>query len=123
MTSAEFANGIAERPDIIKAMINTGLPGAKLLSSGKTYLSNREAFFVKYTGTLKTLDDKTDITVYQIITVFEGKSITLTCRGLESVFETLYLETCKEIASDFVLTPTKIVLPPKKKVVKNRKGR
>lgn len=123
MTSAEFANGIAERPDIIKAMTNTGLPGAKLLSSGKTYLSNREAFFVKYTGTLKTLDDKTDITVYQIITVFEGKSITLTCRGFEPVFEILYLETCKEIASSFVLIPTKIILPPKKNVVKKRKSR
>ena len=46
MTSAEFANGIAGRPEIIKAMIETGLPGAKLLSSGKTYLSNREAFFI-----------------------------------------------------------------------------
>jgi hypothetical protein len=121
MTSAEFANDIAKRPDIIKAMVETGLPGAKLLSSGKTYLSNREAFFVKYTGTMRSLDDETDLTVYQIITVFEGKSITLTCRSLKEVFDILYFDTCKEIASSFVLLPTKVVVPPKNKVTKKRK--
>lgn len=112
MTSAEFAKGLSTRPDIVKAMVETGLPGGKILASGQTYLSTREAFFVKYTGTLRTLDDSNDITIYQIITVFEDKSITLTCRALKPAFEA-YFDTCKEIASGFVLLPTKIVLPVK----------
>jgi hypothetical protein len=114
MTPAEFADGIAKNPELIKAMIQTGLPGSKLLSSGKTYLSSREAFFVKYTGIMRTIDDETDLTIYQIITVFEGKSITLTCRSLNEVFDILYFDTCKEIASGFVLMPTRIVIPPRK---------
>jgi hypothetical protein len=114
MTSAEFANGIAKRPDIVKAMVNTGLPGATILSSGKTYLSNREAFFVKFTGNLRQLDESLDMTMFQIITVFEDKSITLTCRALTPVFDT-YFDTCKEMASSFVLLPTKIHFPTKKK--------
>lgn len=121
MTPAEFADGVAKRPDLIKAVIETGLPGSKLLSSGKTYLSSREAFFIKSTGTLRTLDDETDLTIYQIITVFEGKSITLTCRSLKELFDILYFDTCKEIASSFVLLPTKIVIPQKKKVSRKTK--
>ncbi len=56
----------------------------------------------------------------QVITFFEGKSITLTCGSLKSVFDILYFKTCKEIASGFVLMPTKVV-PPKNKVTKKRK--
>lgn len=122
MTSAEFANGLAKSPHIINATIETGLPGAKLISKGKTFLSNREAFFVKYAGTYRSLDNSQDITVYQIITVFQGKSITLSCGGQTALFERLYQETCKEIASSFVLMPTKIILPPKNKSTIKRRN-
>jgi len=120
MTPAEFAEGMAKNPELVKTIIQTGLPGSKLLASGKTYLSNREAFFIKYSGTLRSIDDETDLTIYQIITVCEGKSITLTCRGIGDLFDTLYFDTCKEIASGFVLLPTKIDLPPKTIVTNKR---
>lgn len=122
MTPAEFANGLVKRPGLARAAVQTGLPGATLLSSGKTYLSNREAFFMKSTGTMRTVDDETDITVYQIATVFEGKSFTLTCRVLKESFEE-YFDACKQLASGFVLIPTKIVVPPKRKPTTKAKGR
>ncbi len=123
VTAAEFANEAIKRPDLINGVVQTALPGAKIISSGKTYLSNQEAIFIKYKGTYRTLDEKNDYTIYQIITVFEGISFTLSCGGVSATFDLLYMDTCKEIASNFAFIPTKIVLPSKSKTVRKQRNK
>ena len=50
LSSSDFANGLVKKPEIVTALLKAGLPDAKLISSGKTYLSNKEAFYIKSSG-------------------------------------------------------------------------
>ncbi len=118
LSSSDFANGLVKRPDIVTAMIKMGLPDAKLIASGKTHLSNKEAFFIRSSGTFRNFDESFDLILYQIILVFEGNSYTLTFRASKNEFNE-YFPTFKEIASSFVVRP-KIAEQPVKKVLVNK---
>jgi hypothetical protein len=113
LSSSDFANGLVKRPEIVTAMLKMGLPDAKLIASGKTYLSNKEAFFIKSSGTFRNFDESFDLILYQIILVYEGNSYSLTFRALKEEFDE-YFPTFKVIASTFVVRPKKIELPVKK---------
>ncbi len=110
MSSASFVSGLGSRPELINTLIKQGNPTAKLISSGKTYLSNREAFFIKSQATYRVLDDKYEMTVYQVMTVHEGNSYTLTFRAQTKEFDENF-PIFKFIASSFVIRPTKITVP------------
>ncbi len=114
LSPSDFANGLVKRPEIVTAMIKMGLPDAKLIASGKTYLSNKEAFFIKSSGTFRNFDESFDLILYQIVLVFEGNSYSLTFRALKDEFDE-YFPTFKLIASSFVVRP-KITEQPVKKV-------
>lgn len=110
MTSAALVDGLIARPEMIKALVKQGNPTAKLISSGKTYLSNREAFFIKSEATYRMLDEQYEMTVYQIMTMNDGNSYTLTFRALTTEFDENF-PIFKFIASSFVIRPTKIIVP------------
>lgn len=114
LSPSDFANGLVKRPEIVTAMLKMGLPDAKLIASGKTYLSNKEAFFIKSSGTFRNLDESFDLIIYQIVLVFEGNSYSLTFRALKEDFDE-YFPVFKVIASTFVVRP-KITEQPVKKV-------
>jgi hypothetical protein len=104
LSPSDFANGLVKRPEIVNAMIKMGLPDAKLIASGKTYLSNKEAFFIKSSGTFRNFDESFDLILYQILLVFEGNSYALTFRALKDEFDD-YFPIFKVIASSFVVRP------------------
>ena len=114
LSSSDFANGLVKKPEIVTALLKAGLPDAKLISSGKTYLSNKEAFYIKSSGTFRNFDESFDLILYQIVLVYEGNSYSLTCRALKEDFDE-YFPIFKLIASTFVVRLTKIE-PPAKKV-------
>ena len=114
LSPSDFANGLVKRPEIVTTMLKMGLPDAKLIASGKTYLSNKEAFFIKSSGTFRNLDQSFDLIIYQIVLVFEGNSYSLTFRALKEDFDE-YFPVFKVIASTFVVRP-KITEQPVKKV-------
>lgn len=105
-----YVEGFIARPALIEAMVKQANPTAKVISSGKTYLSNREAFFSKSEATYRTFDDEYEMTVYQMMTIYEGNIYTLTFRALTKEFEENF-PIFKFIASSFVIRPTKITVP------------
>lgn len=65
------------------------LPDAVLLSKGKSYLSNQEAFFFVYKGTFKAVGVEIPVTIMQWQTIKYGNVYTLTCRAETERFETM----------------------------------
>lgn len=112
---------LKDNPELINAIAKKLLSDAKVISSGKTYLSNQEAFFVIFEGSYKTLDEITYVKLYQLQMLYEGRIYTLAFGALKEEFDT-YFPTFKTIASSFGVLPTKVVIPPKgnsKKIKKN----
>ncbi len=110
MPSKSFVEGLIARPNIIEARVKQGNPTAKIISSGKTYISNREALFIKSQATYRVLDEEYEMTLYQIITTYEGNIYTLTFRALTEEFDENF-PIFKFIASSFVIRPTEITVP------------
>lgn len=119
LSSSDFANGLAKRPEIVVALIKMSLPDAKLIASGKTYLSNKEAFFIKSSGTFRNFDESFDLIIYQILLAYEGNSYTLTFRALKEEFDE-YFPAFKRMASTFVVRPIKIEPTVKKNTAKRK---
>lgn len=111
VSAGEAVKFLGDNPKIVDSLIRQGNPTSKLISSGKTYLSNREAFFIKSEATFRTFDQAKELTIYQIITRYQGITYTLTFRALKKEFDDNFL-TFKLIASSFVIRPTP---PPKVK--------
>lgn len=123
VTPESYVKGFIDDPQLIDAMVKQANSTAKVVSRGRTYLSNREAFFVKSVGTYRILDEAYNISVYQIMTIYEGNIYTLTFRSLTDEFEE-NLPIFRFIASSFVIRPTKIVVPKpaSKRTRRNSKG-
>lgn len=113
MSSSAFVKNLNINPKLVEAIVKTGAPDAKIISSGETYLNNKEAFFLKYEATYKNLDKSYDLIIYQLLMLYEGNSYTLTFRALKDEFDEDF-PTFQYIASTFVIRPTKIVIPQKK---------
>ncbi len=96
-------------PDVVQAMVKTGIPDAEIISRGTTFLSNRKAFFVKAKGTYRSLDQESELIFYQVAVLFEGTTYYLTCRAPNDNFEK-YFPEFKDIIKGFVLRPTKITV-------------
>lgn len=114
MSAKSFADGIIARPEIMEAMVKKGNPTAKIMSSGKTYISNRDAFYIKSDATYRVLDNSYEMTVYQIMTIDEGNSYTLTFRSPTDEFDDNF-PIFKSMASSFVIRPTELKVTPKSK--------
>lgn len=120
MTPESYVKSYIDNPQLIDAMVKQGNPTAKVVSRGRTYVNNREAYFSKSEGTYRTFDESVRITVYQIMTIFEGNIYTLTFRAPTDEFEENF-PIFKFIASSFVVRATKITVP--KAPVKVNKGK
>lgn len=110
VTPESYVKGFIDNPQLIDAMVKQANPTAKVVSRGRTYVSNREAYFSKSEGTYRVLDEAYKITVYQIMTISEGNIYTLTFRSLTDEFEENF-PIFKFIAASFVIRPTKISVP------------
>jgi hypothetical protein len=88
-------------------MVQTGNPTATLVDLGATYLSNRDAIYLKATAKQRTMDGQFDITVYQIILLYQGVEYTLTFRSPTKWFNSRF-EDFKAVASTFVVNPTRL---------------
>lgn len=121
VTPKSYVEGFIANPALIDAMVKTGNPTARVTSQGKTYVSNREAYFVKSQGMYRILDEEFEITAYQILAIYEGNLYTLTFRSLTKEFDENF-PIFKVIASSFVIRPTKITIPKVVVPSKKRKG-
>lgn len=110
VTPERYVQGFIDNPQLIDEMVKQGLAGARVLSRGKIYVSNRDAYYVKSRGTYRSFDEEHDMTVYQILTIFEGNIYTLTFRAKTEEFDDNF-PIFKFIASSFVIRPTKIEVP------------
>ncbi len=110
MTPESYVKGYIDKPQLIDAMVKQGNPTAKVVSRGRTYVNNQEAYFSKSEGTFRTFDASVRVTVYQIMTIFEGNIYTLTFRAPTGEFEENF-PTFNFIASSFVIRPTTITVP------------
>lgn len=107
MTPEKYAKDFIDDPGLIDAMVRQGNATAQMVASGKTSLNNRDAFFVKSEATYRVADRSHKITVYQIMTIFEGNAFTLTFRAPTSEFDANW-PIFKYIASSFVVRSTKL---------------
>jgi len=110
MTPEKYVQGFIDEPQLIDAMVKQGNPTAKIVARGRTYVNNRDAYFSKSDAIYRTLDDSVRLTVYQIMTIFEGNIYTLTFRSPTDEFDENF-PIFKFIASSFVIRPTKITIP------------
>lgn len=110
MTPESYVKGYIDSPQLIDAMVKQANPTAKVMSRGRIYVNNREAYFSKSEGTYRTFDESVRLTVYQIMTIFEGNIYTLTFRAPTDEFEENF-PIFKFIASSFVIRPTTITVP------------
>lgn len=110
LTPESYVKGLIDNPQLIDAMVKQANPTAKVVARGRTYISNREAYFSKSEGTYRVFDETYQITVYQIMTMLEGNVYTLTFRSLTAEFEENF-PIFKGIASSFVIRPTTITVP------------
>lgn len=122
MTPEGYVKGFINNPQLIDAMVKQANPTAKVVARGRTYVNNREAYFSKSEGTYRTFDDTQRITVYQIMTIFEGNIYTLTFRSPTDEFDDNF-PIFKFIASSFVARPTKITVPKTPQKVTKTKTR
>jgi hypothetical protein len=121
LTPEAYVKFIEANPEVLTKIATTAIPNAKIISKGKTYISNREAYFARYEGTYKNLDNEYFLMFYQIFVLFEGNLYTLTFRSPKENFED-ELPTFKFIASSMVLRPTKFLddVKPKKAPIRKR---
>lgn len=106
-SSADYVKSLGSRPDLINSMVKTGNPNARVLSSGATYLNNREAYFIKSEGNFRNLDEDVDMVLYQLMSLYEGNVYTLTFRAAKEDFETEF-PTFRAMAASFAIRPTKL---------------
>lgn len=111
---------LKDNPELINVMVKKLLPDGKVVSSGQTYLSNQEAFFVIYEGTYKTLDETSNFKGYVLEMLYEGKIYILAFGSLKEEFDK-YLPTFKNIAASLGVLPTKIDIPQSKKAIPRNK--
>jgi len=102
----EYVSGIIERPQLIQAIISQSMGDAKILSSGKTFLSNQEAFFVRSEGVIKSLDQVSEIEQYQVIMLLEGNQYILHFADTKANFDKDFPEF-ESIVSTFSVRPVK----------------
>lgn len=115
VTSANYVKlFLEENPNALKQMATQILPDAKIISTGKTFLSNKEAFYLIFEGSFKTLNETILMKIYTLQVLFEGNIYTISF-GSEKVEFDKYLPTFKAIASSFGIIPTKVTVTPKKK--------
>jgi hypothetical protein len=110
LTPEKYVQGFIDDPQLIDAIVKQANPTAKVVARGRTYVNNREAYFSKSEGTHRTFDDSVRLTVYQIMTIFEGNVYTLTFRSPTNEFDENF-PIFKFIASSFVIRPTTITVP------------
>lgn len=120
LSPENYVKGLIDSPELISSMVTQGNPTGKVISSGKIFINNRDAFYVKSRMTHRSFDEEQDLTVYQILTIFEGNYYTLTFRALTDEFDENF-PIFKFIASSFVVRSTKLPVP-KAKSVKRVKG-
>lgn len=106
-SSSDHVKLLINSPKLIDAMVKTGNPNARILSSGATYLNNREAFYVKAQGVVRSLDDEVDMIFYQIFSLYEGNVYTLTFRAAKEDFDR-DLPTFKAMIASFAVRPIKL---------------
>lgn len=105
VTPEKYAQGFVDDPQLIDAMVKQANPTARVIARGKTFVNNRDAYFTRSEGTYRTIDNSVRLTVYQIMTVFEGNIYTLTFRAPTDEFDENF-PIFKFIASSFVIRPT-----------------
>ncbi|MFN0280168.1 MAG: hypothetical protein ACKVRN_16445 [Pyrinomonadaceae bacterium] len=110
VTPERYVRGFIDDPQLIDAMIKQGLPTGRVLSRGKTYVNNRDAYYVKSRGTYRSFEEEHDMTIYQILTILDGNIYTLTFRAPTEEFDENF-PIFKFIASSFVIRPTMITVP------------
>lgn len=110
-TATQFVRLFLEgRPEVIEAITNATYRNAKVLSKGRTFLANQDAFYIIFEGEYKALDETFEMKSYLIETLFEGSVYAITFTTSKEDFERS-LPVFKEIATSFGLIPSKIRIP------------
>lgn len=102
----EYVKGIIVRPALIEAIISQSMTDAEIITSGKTFLSDQEAFFVKSKGNIKSLDQVRAIVQYQVVMLLEGNQYILHFSDTAANFDRDF-PAFEAIAATFSVRPVK----------------
>ena len=105
MSTQEFADSLVKSPELLKAIISKDIPNATVVSSGKTFLNNKPAVFIKGQGVNRTLDLTTKVTIYQVLLLADGDAYLLSFRTPSQDFDRVFNEF-RLVATTFLIRPS-----------------
>lgn len=98
------AIAIISNPQILQKAMRTGLPDATITKSGRTYLSNQEAFYTITKFTFRSFDVEVPMKMFQIQTAKIDYVYTFFCRTSSDRFDEM-LPIFQLIPAGFVINP------------------
>jgi len=99
-----FSKNVA--PQASKALldqIRLKAPDARIIESGPTFISNREAYYYVIVNSFKTIDYEAKIANYSVQTIKNGYIYTISCRCNRETLNEM-LPEFKKIMTGFILT-------------------
>jgi hypothetical protein len=87
LTPERLVEMTMERPEAVFNRIRKDYPDATVVSSGKTNLDSKPAFFVIFDGTFRSFDVDLPIRFLQVCTVYNGRAYYLTSRTDPTEFD------------------------------------
>jgi len=105
MSPSEFVESSSKNSQSLMQAMRRVFPDARLINEGKTYISNRQAYYRLTEATYRYLDTEMPMSILQINALFEGNTYTLTFRCPPERYEE-FLPTFETIAATFTIRPT-----------------
>jgi hypothetical protein len=95
---------ISVSPEILQEAMKNVLPNATIIQSGKTFLSNQEAFFAITKFTSRNLDVEVPMKLFSIQSVRDGYFYTFSCGASSDRFDEMF-PIFQLISAGFSLRP------------------
>lgn len=85
----KYVKGMVANTDKVERFLKKQNPSYRLVKSGQSYLSNRQAFYTVATMIFRSFGVEIPIKVIQVSTVNQGMQYTITCRTSPENFESM----------------------------------